>query len=427
MSFELILFWLFVIAGLFNLAHIGFYLAGANLYDIKAFKLKAKNQKTRKKLPLISIVFATFNAEKVIARTLESLTKLKYPNYEVIVVDNGSADSTRKLIRSFIKEHPKFSLRLIGKKQNVGKALAINYGAKNYAKGEFVMTLDDDSVLHPNALRNVVRYFDDPNVAGVAANVRIIEEPSVLSILQMLEHLISYRSKKTFTVTNCELIVGGVASTYRHNLLKKIGYYDTGTMTEDIGLSMKITALGNKQHKLVYAADVVAATEGVDTFKGLLKQRFRWKYGCLQNIIRYKNMLGNSDKKYSRMLTHYRMPMAFIGEVMLLLEPLLIGYMLYLSYSLQSVELIIGSYALITAYLLLNVMPDEHTTLKQRLRLALYAPFAYFIFYIMNLVQISAAINCLLKGKSLINQTPHSGTWRSPDRRGNTAMVFNKA
>lgn len=427
MNIELALFWLFVFAGVFNLAHIGFYLAGANLYDIFAFKRNAKKQASNKKLPLISIVFATYNAEKVVVRTLESLAKLKYPRYEVIVVDNGSADNTRRLVRDFIQSHPKMSLRLVAKRVNVGKALAINYGSKNYAKGDFVMMLDDDSILHPQALRNVVKYFDDPAVAGVAANVRIIEEPSVLSVLQMLEHMISYRSKKAFTVTNCELIVGGVASTYRHSLLKKIGYYDTGTMTEDIGLSMKVAALGNKQHKLVYAADVVAATEGVDSFKGLLRQRFRWKYGSLQNIIRHKNLLGSLDKRYTRMLTHYRMPMAFVGEIMLLLEPLLLAYMLYLSYSLQSVGFIVGSYILITIYLLLNLMPDEHSTNNERARLFFYAPFAYFIFYIMNVVQVYAMIKCLFKGNSLIKQTPHSGTWSPPTRRGAVSMDFNKS
>lgn len=427
MSFEVILFWLFVLAGAINMLHIGFYLTAANIYDISHFKLVGKKRRNHNKLPFISIIFASINGEKVIVRTLESLAKLKYPNYEVIVVDNGSQDSNRKLIREFIKTHPECSIRLVAKKQNVGKALAINYGAKHYAKGDLVMMLDDDSVLSQSALRNVARYFEDPNVAGVAANVRIIEEPSVLSILQMLEHMISYRSKKAFTVTNCELIVGGVGSTYRHDLLKQIGYYDTGTMTEDIGLSMKVASLGNKTHKLVYAADVVAATEGVDSFKGLLKQRFRWKYGSLQNLIRYRALLGNLSSKYSRMLTLYRMPMAFIGEVLLLIEPFLLGYMLYVSYMLQSVGFVVGSYMLITIYLLFNVMPDEHTNLKQRLKLLMYAPFAYFIFYIMNVVQVSAIVRCLFNSKDLIKQTPHTGTWRTPDRRGTAKAEFGKA
>lgn len=198
-------------------------------------------------------------------------------------------------------------------------------------------------------------------------------------------------------------------------------------MTEDIGLSMKIAALGNKAHRLVYAADVVAATEGVDTFKGLLRQRFRWKYGSLQNLIRHRHMIGSLDSKYSRMLTWYRMPVAVIGEVLLLLEPVILGYLLYISYLTQSVGFIAGSYMLITVYVLFNVMPDEHSSLKRKLQLALYAPITYFIFYIMNVVQVYAAVKCLAKGRDLISQRSHSGTWVSPDRRGTASISFTKA
>lgn len=427
MNFELLLFWAFVVTGLVNMLHIGFYLTGANIYDMQQFKRKARQKRNHQKLPLISIVFATYNAEKIAHRTLDSLAKLKYPNYEVIVVDNGSPDKTRKVIRDFIKTHPKVSIRLVSKRLNVGKGAAINYGVKNYAKGEFIMMLDDDSVLHPMALRNVVRYFDDPKVVGVAANVRMIQEPTVLSVLQTLEHLISYRSKKAFTVTNCELIVGGVASTYRHTTLKEVGYYDLGTMTEDITLSMKIAALGNKDYRLVYASDVVAATEAVDSFKALARQRFRWKYGSLQSLVRNISILGSTSNKYTRMLTHYRMPMAIIGEVLLLVEPILLCYLLYVSIMMQSVGFILGSYGLITLYLLLNIMPDEHMSIKQKLRMTLYAPFAYFIFYIMNVVQVTAAVRSLLRGKALIKQTHDNGTWKRATARGSASAAFNKA
>lgn len=106
MTAELILFWLFIMIGAFNMLHIGFYLTGANIYDILQFKRAAQKQRRHQKLPLISIIFATYNAEKVVIRTLDSLAKLKYPNYEVIVVDNGSADNTKQLVRKFIASHP---------------------------------------------------------------------------------------------------------------------------------------------------------------------------------------------------------------------------------------------------------------------------------------------------------------------------------
>lgn len=420
-----VIFWISMATGLINLLHYGFYLASANIYDIKQFKRKSKMhaKRNRKRLPLVSIVISAHNEEKVIERTLDSLLKLKYPRTQIIVMDDASTDSTTKLVNKFIADHPKADILLRYKTKNVGKGAALNTAISRFAKGEFIMTLDADSILHPMAVRNAIRYFDDPHVVGVAANVRIIEEQSVLSLLQMLEHMIGYRSKKAYSLTNSECIVGGVASTYRASTLKEAGYYEPGTMTEDIGLSMKIASMGNKKHRLVYAADVVAATEGVDTFKGLIKQRFRWKYGMLQNLIKYSYLIGKTNKKYSRMLTWYRLPMAFLSEIMLMLEPVLLGYVLYLSYLMQSPASIIASYVLITGYILLNLLPDEHSDRKRRFRLALYAPMAYFIFYIMNLIQFIAIVRCLVRGRQLIRKQAVSGTWHSPARRGTAGVT----
>jgi poly-beta-1,6-N-acetyl-D-glucosamine synthase len=421
----LALFWIFMTASVINTLHIGFYLVCANLYDIRQFKRATRKHRSHKKLPLVSIVISAHNEEKVIVRTLESLIKLKYPRLQVIVMDDASSDETSTLVNQFIADHPKFDMMIRYKRKNVGKGRALSSAMQRFAKGELIMTLDADSVLHPMAVRNAVRYFqDDPKVAGVAANVRIIQEPGVLSLLQMLEHMIGYRSKKAYSLTNSECVIGGVGSTYRRDILEQVGFYDTDTLTEDIGLSMKIAALGNKEHRLVYAVDVVAMTEGVDSFKGLLKQRFRWKYGNLQNLIKYSYLIGRANKKYSRMLTWYRLPMAYVGELLLLLEPVILGYVLYLSYVMHNPGSILGSYALITAYLLLNLLPDEHATRNQRFKLALYAPIAYFIFYIMNLVQLAAIMRCLFKAPQLISRTKVDGTWSSPKRRGAVEITF---
>src|SRR5206468_1640829 len=138
------------------------------------------------------------------------------------------------------------------------------------------MTLDADSALDKYAIANAVEYFRDKRVVGVAANVKIMQQHSVLGMLQKFEHMIGYRSKKFYTLTNSEFILGGVASTYRYETLKRVGFYDTDTATEDIGLSLKIVSEGNKKQRIVYAANVVASTEGVQSYKALFRQRYRW-------------------------------------------------------------------------------------------------------------------------------------------------------
>lgn len=310
---------------------------------------------------------------------------------------------------------------MVSRRKNVGKAAGVNYCIQKYAKGELIMTLDADCVLHEHAVRNAVRYFADPKVVGVAANVRLMDKRSVLGILQQFEHMIGYRSKKFYTLANCEFIVGGVASTYRRSILKQVGYYDTDTQTEDIGLSMKIVAQGNRQNRLVYAADVVAATESVHSLRALLKQRYRWKMGSLQNLVKYIRLVGNPSRAYSPSLTFYRLPMAFLSEVILLLQPFVLSYIIFLSIRYATIGFFLGAYMTITLYVLATIWPDEHFSVRRKLGLSLYAPSLYFIFYVMDAVQVIAIVRCLLKPKE-VRRIEHKSTWISPERSGQAAQ-----
>lgn len=444
-----ILFYLFLIVGTINLIHFALYLVGANIYDIRGFRAKKRTLPNSPK-PLVSVLIPAYNEERSIKRCLESVWNSTYENIEIIVVSDGSLDSTAETVRSFTQAssllYSPTRARVIRQmdgrykriwergglgicrrvklieQRNGGKASALNNGLRFHAKGDLVMTLDADAVLHPKAVENAVRYFADPKVVGVAANVRLIEEQTILGILQRFEHLLSYRSKKFFTVANCELIVGGVASTYRRSALDSIGYYDTDTATEDIGLSMKLMSRGNKEQRLVYAADVVAMTEGVGDFGALLRQRYRWKLGNLQNAYKYRHLLFARSSQHSKMLTWYRMPMTFVGELLMLLEPIVLAYVTYLSIKYLTPGLFISAYITITGYLLLTILPDEHLSKKAKLKSSLLTPMLYFVFYIMNAIQIVAALRCLANAKKITNLSAVESTWVSPQRRGQAAI-----
>lgn len=423
MDTESILFYVFGVVSTFYVIHLGFYLTGANFYDIWQFRRKFKKKWQTTSLndyhPLVTVAIPAHNEEKVIVRCLESVRKSSYPHLQVLVIDDASTDNTSKIVRDYIRLNPGMNLRLISKKKNGGKAHGLNYALKHYAQGRFAMTLDADSIIGKDTIINAIAYFDDPNVAGVAANVQIIEEPTILGILQKFEHMIGYRSKKVYSLTNCEFVVGGVASTYRMNVLRKVKFYDTDTMTEDIGLSLKIiSSAGNRANKMVYGADVTAKTEGVDSFRALVKQRYRWKYGCLQNLIKYYKIIGNPNMQFSFMLTLYRMPMAVLSELVLLLTPIVWLYTLYFSLAHSSLLLLMGAYLTITTYILITLWSDEHLKVSERLRMTLYAPIAYFMFYIMDVVQLVAITRCTVKAGKLVSQKNVGSAWVSPRRIG---------
>lgn len=445
-----ILFYLFIIIGMIHLIHFAAYLVGGNLYDVWAAYTNQRNRRLPSYKPLVSVLVPALNEERVIERCLQSIWNNTYDNIEIIVINDGSSDSTAEHVQRFINSRtrtyrqttPKIirtknGLKRVWKRgqtpvsrqvklinqRNIGKAGALNTALRYHAHGELIMTLDADSLIHKKAITNSVKYFKDPKIAGVAANVRIIEQRTVLGILQRFEHIVTYRSKKLFTLTNCELIVGGVGSMYRRRTLDAVRHYGTDTVTEDIGLSMKIAARGNRKNRLIYAADVAAITESVEDFPALLRQRYRWKLGSLQNLMKYRRMLFSTDKKYTKMLTFYRVPMAFIGELLLLLEPFALGYVVYLSTKYLTLGLFMSAYITITAYILLIIWPDEHLTFWGKVKSSLYAPILYFVFYIMNFVQLVSIIKCLINHDKILQLKDSRNTWISPKRAGKAVSL----
>lgn len=422
-----ILFYIFMFISIVNLVHLGLYLVGANFYDILGFKAEQKKKLRYRRSPTVSVLIPAHNEEKSIIRCLESVRKNTIRNLEIVVIDDASTDLTVKLVNNYIYRNPDFSrkIRLLKCPENVGKAGALNLALTKGLEGEFVMTLDADSILHPEAIQNAVEHFEDPKVVGVAANVRVVDSKTMLGLLQKFEYMVGYRSKKFYSISNSEFIIGGVASTYRYSVLKHVGFYDNDIQTEDIALSLKVAALGNRNYRLVYGADVLAMTEGVQTLKALLRQRYRWKLGSMQSLMKYRGLFLNRDRRYSFGLTLYRIPMSFIGELIVLLEPMVIAFVIYLSFLALSLEAFVGAYAMITLYLLWNVWPDEHMKLKDKLKMTSYTPIMYFVFYLMNFVQVVAVVRCLINFKQVLRKTPTSAVWTSPERAGQAQVSFS--
>ena len=448
-----VFFYLLVVFNCLNVAHLGLYMVSANIYDILKFAhARGKTAvPARKRRPLVSVVVPAHNEAIAITRTLDSIRASTYKRIEIIVVDNASVDDTAGVVRRYIKTCAPLhkirsymtryyrSSRLLRRyvradieririvlvtQTEAGKASAMNNAIQNHVRGSLVMCLDADSILSPTAIEHAVKYFNDPSVVGVGANVRVMESSSLLGTLQRFEHMIGYRSKKFYTLTNSEFIIGGVASTYRTRVLRRIGYYDTDTLTEDIGLSIKLVdKQGNRKQRIVYAADVVAMTEGVQTYKALMRQRYRWKMGSLQNLLKHNGLIANTDhSKYSYMLTFYRLPMALFGELMLLLEPLTMAYVLYLSIAYRTPWIFVGAYLMITLYILLTLWPDEHLSLRQKLKMSLQALQVYILFFAMDVVQVTAIVRCLINYRKVIYRTT-AQSWISPARAGHAAKA----
>src|SRR5690606_13910593 len=124
-------------------------------------------------------------------------------------------------------------IRLAAKRKNGGRGAAIDAGLR-HAKGELIMALDADCLVEKYALRNMVRHFADKQTVAVAANIHIMDAGDTISLLQQLDYLVSFKSKKFNTLANCEYIIGGAGATYRRQVIKQLRGFDHSMQTEDI-------------------------------------------------------------------------------------------------------------------------------------------------------------------------------------------------
>jgi poly-beta-1,6-N-acetyl-D-glucosamine synthase len=442
-----------VTIGIVNVIRMLIYLLASDYYTVREELKSKRNASKRPYVPTVSVVVPAHNEGKIILKTLESLHASNYPKnkMEIIIVDDGSTDNTADIVRKFItmfnkhtyelrygiKYEPRghsinreltprsvetFKTTLITQ-PNGGKAEALNNGMRNYAQGKLIMCLDADSLVDKDMVRNSVAYFRDRKVAALASNVIIMEDGSVLSLVQRFEYLISYHMKKAQTTLNVEYIIGGIGSMFRASILKSVDYYDTNTMTEDIDLTMKIIMKGNKSRRVVYAADALTYTEAVPSFKSLIRQRFRWKYGRMQTFLKNPSIFFNPDKKYSKQLTWLMLPYAVFQEMLFIAEPLVVGYIFYTSIKYHSTATMVYALIVISSYILLNIWSTAHLSYKDKLRLTLLAPPMYLLMYMMSIVEYIALAQAIIKLPRLRKSiSGERTTWKSPERSA-TALV----
>ena len=180
-----------------------------------------------------------------------------------------------------------------------------------------------------------------------------------------------------------------------------VNYYDTNTVTEDIDITMKILQNGNKNNRVIYAADVIAYTESVLDIKGLIRQRFRWKWGRCQTFIKNKNLFFTKDKKTSKLLSFFYLPFAIFCDFSFFWEPFMVFYILFVSIYYKDPITLLSAFTVITLYIIVNIIAENTINPKEKLKLLAIAPSMYFYFYVLSFVEYIALIKALVNIKNL--------------------------
>ncbi|WP_258084467.1 glycosyltransferase [Thermococcus thermotolerans] len=230
-----------------------------------------RNYRIREWEPKVSIIIPAYNEGEKVLKAINSALSQDYPDFEVIVVDDGSEDNTFKVANSV--NDPRLRVYRVA---HGGKAKALNFGLSK-ASGEIVVTTDADSYLERDAVKELVRRFYSNEIFGVGGQVRV-SGGSFLEMAQDAEHLriAMFRRAKEFDDLS---VAPGPVSAFRREALERIGGF-VEDIVEDYATTKALKAFG----KVVYAPGARVWTEMPKSIGVLWRQRKRWFLGDLMNL-----------------------------------------------------------------------------------------------------------------------------------------------
>ena len=286
----------------------------------------------------LSIIVPVFNESSGILNSIHSLLNLRYPQTEIIVVNDGSTDDTQaKLMEEFdmVPIYRAMRLQIASKrviqlyqsklepnlylieKENGGKADALNAGI-NLASYPYVCSIDGDSILHKNALLRVMEPIVSSagEVIAAGGTIRVANEMNVelgdfvepdaynspLVLIQAIEYVRSFLiGRIALSRFNLLLIISGAFSVFDRQWVIDVGGYSTDMIGEDMELVVKLHRLIQERQsdkRIISIADSICYTEAPQSLSILRRQRRRWHQGVLASLLRHKDMVFNP--KYGR-------------------------------------------------------------------------------------------------------------------------------
>jgi len=304
--------------------------------------------------PGISIIAPAYNEEKTILDNVQSMLRLEYPNYEVIVINDGSKDKTLELLvdeyklvkvpyayvekvrtkpfRALYKSTIEPRLIVVDKENGGTKADASNAGINVISNPYFICT-DVDCILEKHALYRVIwpTMTEQVKVIAVSAAMRmnngcVIEDGQMVEVrppkrliplFQDLEYSRSYLiGKSGLSAMNAVQNVSGGFGLFDTDVAIKAGGYDGESFAEDMDLVARMIRHmcdSGTPYKIVQIPETCCWTEGPNNLVVLRRQRIRWGRGLLQMFSSHRDMVFN--RKYS-MYGKFTLPYILIFELL---------------------------------------------------------------------------------------------------------------
>lgn len=241
--------------------------------------------------PTVTIIVPCFNEQDTVEKTIRSILSLDYPSnrLSILAIDDGSTDATLEKLFEIKQKYPQIKVL---SKENGGKHTALNLALES-VETDLVGCLDADSFVDSAALKKITPFFENETIMAVTPSIKVYEPKSVIQHIQNIEYSWGIFLRRMLSSLGALYVTPGPFSIFRTRVFRELGGYRHAHHTEDLEFALRMQ---KNRYKIVNSCGAHVFTVAPAGLRALYKQRVRWTYGFLNNVIDYRELLFN--KKY---------------------------------------------------------------------------------------------------------------------------------
>ncbi|MHC9085826.1 poly-beta-1,6-N-acetyl-D-glucosamine synthase [Luteimonas sp. RIT-PG2_3] len=362
--------------------------------------------------PKASILIPCFNEADNAEETIAAALAQRYPDFEVIAINDGSSDGTADVLNALASRHGQ--LRVIHLDRNLGKANALRMGALA-AQSEYLVCIDGDALLDEYATHWMVsQLVSAPRVGAVTGNPRIRNRSTMLGRLQIGEFSsIIGMIKRAQRVYGRLFTVSGVISAFRRSALHRIGYWSDDMVTEDIDISWRLQM---DHWDIRYEPNALCYILMPETLRGLWKQRLRWAQGGVEVLLRHTSQLFSwKRRRMWPVLFEYLLSVTWAYVMLLIFILWAVGKLMPLPDYLYVRSLLPSWHGMVLALVCLLQFASS-IIIDRRYEAGVGRNYYWMIWYPMLYWMLNMFTTVVALPKTLLGQRGRRATWISPDR-----------
>ena len=290
-----------------------------------AFKHRVRKQKKHpveknyNYKPYVSILIPAHNEAEVIEKTIENISKMDYPKFEMIVIDDRSTDNTAAVLEEICTRYP--NLKYFSRTQEAfpGKSAVLNDALK-IAKGDAILVFDADARVKPDFLKELIPALEPDQVGAVQARKVIINrEQNFLTRCQDNEMAVDTHFQVGRDSVKGAVELRGNGELLKRTALEDVGGWNIYTITDDLDLSTRMQIKG---WDVRFCPEVCVYEEGVPSYIPLVKQRRRWIEGSIRRYLEhFSDVLTSKDMSLrvsldmTAYITEFILPVWMVSEI----------------------------------------------------------------------------------------------------------------